>query len=278
MELCFIADKWCIIRTLTSVQEIPCGHLKQHRMSITLQYLACWQGREGGSWQAWTWVDRSVAPPWKAPLNALKERENESTGRSITRLPLWVKTQRCTRKGLFFQCLNVHLSIYQRDLIPTILPTVELIFRLNSRAHHECQTLQLLLPWWRAYSLSSPPITSGQSKLLKMFSTVTPRKWSSNDRVTNWVSEMFLSLTWQLWVYLLSHVLWQVAWHLSSDVHQNSGLWGRDLVDEHRARVGQHKLGMVCFKLGTVLGEKKHGDQAHRNACVEVVLSLAQLS
>lgn len=64
------------------------------QQSITLQYLACWQGREGGSWQAWTSVDRSAAPPWKAPLNALKERQKKSAGcHSLGRL--WMKTQRC---------------------------------------------------------------------------------------------------------------------------------------------------------------------------------------
>ena len=61
------------------------------RQSITLQYLACWQGREGGSWQAWTWVDRSAAPPWKTPLNALREgeKERDTGGPSLSWLGAW---------------------------------------------------------------------------------------------------------------------------------------------------------------------------------------------
>lgn len=48
-----------------------------------------------------------------------KERKRERR-RSITQLPLWMKTQRCmlgtcTQKSLFFWCLIVHLSIHQCD-------------------------------------------------------------------------------------------------------------------------------------------------------------------
>lgn len=82
--------------------------------SITLQYLACWQGREGGSWQAWTWVDRSAAPPWKAPLNVLKERESAG-GPSLSWLCGWKPKGARWAQSLFFCCLNVHLSMYQCD-------------------------------------------------------------------------------------------------------------------------------------------------------------------
>lgn len=59
--------------------------------------------------------------------------------------------------------------------------------------------------------------------------------------------------TWQLWVDLLSQVLGQVPGHLPTDVHQDPGLCGRDLVDEHRAGVGQDQFCMVCPVLGRVL-------------------------
>lgn len=66
-------------------------------------------------------------------------------------------------------------------------------------------------------------------------------------------------LTWQLWVDFLCHVLGEVAWHLTPDVHEHSGLRGGDLVEEHRARVGQHQLGVVGFKLGAVLRRSMRG-------------------
>lgn len=59
--------------------------------------------------------------------------------------------------------------------------------------------------------------------------------------------------TWQLRVNLLRQVLREAGGHLPADVHQHSGLRGGDLVDEDRAGVGQHQLGVVGFKLGTVL-------------------------
>lgn len=43
--------------------------------SVWLQYLACWPGRGGGSWQAWFWVDRSERPPWTDPWSALDKGE-----------------------------------------------------------------------------------------------------------------------------------------------------------------------------------------------------------
>lgn len=65
-----------------------------------------------------------------------------------------------------------------------------------------------------------------------------------------------LSFTWQLWVDFLSHVLWQVTRHLPPDIHENSGLRGGDLVDEHWAGIGQDQLSVVCLKLRTVLQRK----------------------
>lgn len=62
-------------------------------------------------------------------------------------------------KNLFFWCLTVHLSRHQfRLTVPSpqdlcqghpsrCFDRVALIFQLNSGAHHECQTLQLQLPW-----------------------------------------------------------------------------------------------------------------------------------
>lgn len=65
---------------------------------------------------------------------------------------------------------------------------------------------------------------------------------------------MTIQFTWQLRVNLLRHVLCEVVGHLSTDVNQHSGLRGGDLVDQDRAWVGQHQLGVVRFKLRTVLG------------------------
>ncbi len=270
------------------------------QQSITLQYLACWQGREGGSWQAWTWVDRSAGPPWKAPLNALKEREKEraqaahhSAG-SLDENPK-VHAGHMHKKEPFLlvsECTFINVSVrltppFQLDLCQgyrrCCFDTVALIFQLNSRAHHECQIPQLWLPrpytqqhrqqsgyiptyhdvWthcfmkklWMTFKkpyykfrwiITLLPQAKSHS-LLAIRRRIKPPGHFQNKAASH------LSFTWQLWVYLLSHVLWEVARHLPPDVHEYSGVWGGDLVDEHRARVGQHQLSMVGFKLGTVL-------------------------
>lgn len=104
---------------ISSIQ-IPSGYLKQHAQSITLQYLAYWQGREGGSWQAWTSVDRSAAPPWKAPLNALEKGEkaraqvvDHLAGSVDENLKVHAGRERgrWREKPVFFWCLNVQLSM-----------------------------------------------------------------------------------------------------------------------------------------------------------------------
>ena len=53
----------------------------------------------------------------------------------------------------------------------------------------------------------------------------------------------------------VGHVAGQVSGHVSPDVHQHPGVGGRDLVDEHRAGVGQDQLGVVSFVLGRILEE-----------------------
>lgn len=76
----------------------------------------------------------------------------------------------------------------------------------------------------------------------------------SRDQLTAWGGECLP--TWQLRVNPVRQVLLEVAGHLSTDVYQHSGLGGGDLVDEDRARLGQHQLSVVRLKLGTVLDRK----------------------
>lgn len=59
--------------------------------------------------------------------------------------------------------------------------------------------------------------------------------------------------TWKLWIDSLDHVLRKVAWHLSPDVHEHSGLCGGDLVNEHWTWVSEHQLCMIGFELRAIL-------------------------
>lgn len=59
------------------------------------------------------------------------------------------------RPFLFAALMYVYQSIsvtWPRPLQSGCFHIVDLIFQLNSRAHHECQTLELLLPWWHAHT------------------------------------------------------------------------------------------------------------------------------
>ncbi len=287
----YILSKTCDNKTTRQAEISSIDSLGPTGQSIAFQYLACWQGRGGGSWQAWTWVDRSAAPPWKTPLNALKEEEKERAqaahhwAGSVYENPK-VHTGHMHKKKpslLMSESTFINVSVwrtppFQLDLCQGYwgwcFDTVALIFQLNSRAHHECQILQLYLPEPCTQQPSgcesiSPTTMSGITaslqkcewlsknyfyRLIINHATGTPLETKGCfSLVLIRTIEVHLSCTWQLWVYFLSHVLGQVARHLPPDVHEYSGVWGGDLVDEHGARVGQHQLSMVGFKLGTVL-------------------------
>ena len=127
---------------------------------------------------------------------------------------------------------------------------------MNSRSHRECQILHLqsLRRYKHQRTPQSdwlpPPLLSDPDLHVTHIHIITTTK---TEREATIYPEACSPCTWHLWVDFLSHVLWKVTGHLSSDVYEHSGVRGGDLVDEHGAGVGQQQLCMVGFELRTVL-------------------------
>lgn len=171
------------------------------------------------------------------------KRERESARRPITQPALGTRTQRCTAGTstgkkpflLVSECTFINVSVRPT---PPFLPDlcqgyrswrfdiVALIFQLNNRAHRECQIPRLQLP--RPYSQHH----GQQSGYIPTYRDVWPhcfmrKLWMTFKKtllqiLINYHSteakghssfviirriKSHPSFTWQLWVYLLSHVL-----------------------------------------------------------------------